>query len=110
MLDGMHAVVFVDNHDNQRGHGGGGGVLTASNQIEGNPAFHNDWQYKVAVAFMLGHDYGFKRVMSSYYFGNTDQVAASPTTSPRDPPAGRPPPSQTPAVTGGPASTAGAAS
>ena len=31
----------------QRGHGGGGGVLTASNQIEGNPAFHNDWQYKV---------------------------------------------------------------
>lgn len=73
MLDGMHAVVFVDNHDNQRGHGGGGGVLTASNQIEGNPAFHNDWQYKVAVAFMLGHDYGFKRIMSSYYFGNTDQ-------------------------------------
>merc|ERR1719209_1710399 len=25
MVDGMHAVVFVDNHDNQRGHGGGGG-------------------------------------------------------------------------------------
>ena len=64
MVDGMHAVVFVDNHDNQvisgismitimtmivkqRGHGGGGGVLTASNQIQGNPAFHNDWQYKV---------------------------------------------------------------
>merc|ERR550532_2640796 len=73
MVDGMHAVVFVDNHDNQRGHGGGGGVLTASNQIEGNPAFHNDWQYKVAVAFMLGHDYGFKRIMSSYYFQDTDQ-------------------------------------
>merc|ERR1719481_1216394 len=30
MADGMHAVVFVDNHDNQRGHGGAGGVLTAS--------------------------------------------------------------------------------
>merc|ERR1711971_248580 len=42
-------------------------TLTASNQINGNPAFHNDWQYKVAVAFMLGHDYGFKRIMSSYY-------------------------------------------
>merc|ERR1711971_847805 len=70
MVDGMHAVVFVDNHDNQRGHGG---VLTASNQINGNPAFHNDWQYKVAVAFMLGHDYGFKRIMSSYYFQDTDQ-------------------------------------
>jgi len=69
MADGMHAVVFVDNHDNQRGHGGGGGVLTASNEIDG----HNDWQYKVASAFMIAHDYGFKRVMSSYYFQNTDQ-------------------------------------
>merc|ERR1712107_230193 len=28
---------------------------------------------KVAVAFMLGHDYGFKRIMSSYYFQDTDQ-------------------------------------
>ena len=86
MADGMHAVVFVDNHDNQRGHGGGGGVITASNQIGGNPAEHNDWQYKVglatgnnnkydqvATAFMLGHDYGFKRLMSSYYFSDTDQ-------------------------------------
>ncbi len=33
MADGMHAVVFVDNHDNQRGHGGGGGVLTASSKF-----------------------------------------------------------------------------
>jgi hypothetical protein len=33
MADGMHAVVFVDNHDNQRGHGGGGGVLTASSEF-----------------------------------------------------------------------------
>ena len=23
---------------------------------------------------MLGHDYGFKRIMSSYYFQDTDQV------------------------------------
>ena len=37
-------------------------------------AGHNDWQYKVASAFMIAHDYGFKRVMSSYYFSNTDQV------------------------------------
>ena len=29
---------------------------------------------QVAVAFMLGHDYGFKRIMSSYYFQDTDQV------------------------------------
>jgi len=68
MADGMHAVVFVDNHDNQRGHGGAGGVLTASNNAQG----HDDWKYKVASAFLLAHDYGFKRVMSSYYFDNTD--------------------------------------
>merc|ERR1712088_745508 len=68
-----------DNHDNQRGHGGGGGVLTASNQIEGNPAFHNDWQYKVAVAFMLGHDYGFKSIMSMAQFAN--KVIGQPVTN-----------------------------
>lgn len=67
MADGVHAVVFVDNHDNQRGHGGAGGVLTAS-----GPG-HNDWQYKVASAFMLAHEYGWKRIMSSYYFDNSDQ-------------------------------------
>jgi len=66
MADGMHAAVFVDNHDNQRGHGGAGGVLTASGPD------HNDWQYKIGSAFLLAHDYGFKRIMSSYYFSNTD--------------------------------------
>ena len=28
MLDSGHALVFVDNHDNQRGHGAGGNMLT----------------------------------------------------------------------------------
>lgn len=28
MMPDGNAFVFVDNHDNQRGHGGGGGVLT----------------------------------------------------------------------------------
>ena len=28
LSDGLHAVVFTDNHDNQRGHGNGGDVLT----------------------------------------------------------------------------------
>merc|ERR1712048_39811 len=45
MADGMHAVVFVDNHDNQRGHGGAGGVLTASNNVQG----HDDWKYKIGA-------------------------------------------------------------
>jgi len=70
MADPAHAMVFVDNHDNQRGHGGGGGLLTHD----------NPFGYKMGVAFMLAHDYGFKRVMSSYYFDNTDQ--GPPSTHP----------------------------
>ncbi|KAM3914848.1 pancreatic alpha-amylase-like [Leptodactylus fuscus] len=51
------ALVFVDNHDNQRGHGGGGdSILT----------FFDARLYKMAVAFMLAHPYGFTRVMSSF--------------------------------------------
>uniref|UniRef100_H3A6W9 Alpha-amylase n=1 Tax=Latimeria chalumnae TaxID=7897 RepID=H3A6W9_LATCH len=51
------AVVFVDNHDTQRGHGpGGASVLT----------FWNSRMYKIAVGFMLAHPYGFTRVMSSF--------------------------------------------
>ena len=35
--------------------------------------YKDDYQYKLANAFMLAQDYGFKRVMSSYYFDDTDQ-------------------------------------
>lgn len=52
----------MDNHDNQRGHGGGGGVLT----------YKEDYNYKLAVGYHLAHEYGFKRVMSSYYFEDSD--------------------------------------
>ena len=58
------AFVFADNHDNQRGHGGGGDVVTHKTPFE----------YTAAISFMLAFDYGFTRVMSSYYFGeDTDQ-------------------------------------
>ena len=58
------AFVFADNHDNQRGHGGGGDVVTHKTPKE----------YTAAISFMLAFDYGFTRVMSSYYFGeDTDQ-------------------------------------
>ncbi|CAG0879313.1 unnamed protein product [Darwinula stevensoni] len=57
------AFVFVDNHDNQRGHGGAGDVLTHK----------NPFLYKLGVCYMLAHPYGFTRVMSSYYFENTDE-------------------------------------
>ncbi|XP_061398681.1 alpha-amylase 2-like [Musca vetustissima] len=65
MLPSEDAIVFVDNHDNQRGHGAGGAdILT-----------HKDPElYKAAVAFMLAHPYGkVTRVMSSYSFANSDQ-------------------------------------
>ena len=57
------AEVFVDNHDNQRGHGGGGNVVT-----------HKDGQlYNLANYYMLAWPYGYPQVMSSYHFSNADQ-------------------------------------
>lgn len=57
------AVVFIDNHDKQRGHGGGGTYLT-----------HKQADlYSLANVFMLAFPYGYPQVMSSYPFGNSDQ-------------------------------------
>ncbi|GFG37751.1 hypothetical protein Cfor_05293 [Coptotermes formosanus] len=58
------ALVFVDNHDNQRGDGGtGGNILT----------YKTSKLYKMAVAFMLAHPYGYPRIMSSFFFNDTNQ-------------------------------------
>lgn len=65
LLPPEDAIVFVDNHDNQRGHGAGGADILTFKQPE---------LYKLAIAFMLAHPYGkVTRVMSSYDFTNTDQ-------------------------------------
>ncbi len=61
MSDGLHALVFSDNHDNQRSNPDS--VLTHK----------EDYTYKLGVSFLLAQPYGFKRVMSSYYFDNKDQ-------------------------------------
>jgi glycosidase len=53
------AVVFTDNHDNQRGHGGGG-VLTYKDNANGKNT------YTLANVFMLAWPYGYPKVMSSY--------------------------------------------
>ncbi|XP_012282130.1 alpha-amylase 2 [Orussus abietinus] len=63
LLPSKDALVFVDNHDNQRGHGGGGSVLT----------YKTSKEYKMAVAFMLAHPYGVPRIMSSFHFDYSDQ-------------------------------------
>jgi len=63
MAQSDRAFIFVDNHDNQRGHGGAGSVVT----------YKNARDYKQAQAFTLAQDYGFTRIMSSFDFSNTDQ-------------------------------------
>jgi alpha-amylase len=61
-LPGDQAIVFVDNHDIQRGHAFGDEVVN----------YKDGRRYDLAVAFMLAHPYGYPLVMSSYAF-ETDQ-------------------------------------
>ncbi|KAK5645222.1 hypothetical protein RI129_006522 [Pyrocoelia pectoralis] len=63
-LSSENSLIFIDNHDNQRGHGAGGAnILT----------YKNAKQYKMATAFMLAYPYGITRIMSSFYFDFSDQ-------------------------------------
>ncbi|MGB3201695.1 MAG: alpha-amylase family protein [Nodosilinea sp.] len=57
------SVVFIDNHDKQRGHGGGGDYLT----------YKNGDLYSLANVFMLAFPYGKPQVMSSFAFTNPEQ-------------------------------------
>ncbi|XP_073813894.1 amylase related [Musca autumnalis] len=59
-LPSEDALVFVDNHDNQRD---GGDVLT----------YKQSKQYKMATAFGLAYPYGISRIMSSFDFSDRDQ-------------------------------------
>lgn len=63
-LPSEQAFVFVDNHDNQRGHGAGGNDILTHKEPK---------PYVMATAFMLAHSYGIPRVMSSFHFDSTDQ-------------------------------------
>lgn len=62
LMPSEQAVVFIDNHDTQRGHGAGGGVLTYK-----EPELH-----RLALVFMLGWPYGRPKVMSSFAFSDDD--------------------------------------
>ena len=66
------AVVFVDNHDIQRGHAFGDEVVN----------YKDGKRYELAVAFMLAHPYGYPLVMSSYAFEDDQQ--GPPDVSPHD--------------------------
>ena len=52
------AIVFTDNHDNQRGHGGGGWVLT----------YRDGSLHTLANMFLLAFNYGTVALMSGYQF------------------------------------------
>jgi alpha-amylase len=69
-LPADRAIVFVDNHDIQRGHAGAVDVLN----------YKDGKLYELAVVFMLGHSYGNPMVMSSYRFDDGDQ--GPPGTAP----------------------------
>ena len=64
------AVVFVDNHDLQRGHAGGEDIIN----------YKYGELYDLANVFMLAWPYGYPMVMSSYYFEDSDQ--GPPATRP----------------------------
>lgn len=70
-LPGESALVFIDNHDNQRGHGAGGSVLM----------YRDGSEYDLAMAFMLAYGRGRPRVMSSFAFESSSQ---GPPTSEDD--------------------------
>jgi alpha-amylase len=66
------AIVFVDNHDIQRGHAASGDIVN----------YKDGPRYDLAVAFMLAHPYGYPLVMSSYQFEDDGQ--GPPASSPHD--------------------------
>lgn len=56
-LPSHSAIAFVDNHDNQRGHGSGDPLTFAERPL-----------YELALVFMLAWPYGYPQIMSSYAF------------------------------------------
>jgi alpha-amylase len=70
------AIVFVDNHDIQRGHAASGDIVN----------YKDGARYDLAVTFMLAYPYGYPLVMSSYDF--EDDGEGPPRSSPHDETAG----------------------
>jgi alpha-amylase len=58
LIQSDKAVVFIDNHDTQRG--------------EAKLTYKNGPLYTLANVFMLAHPYGYPKVMSSYAFSDHD--------------------------------------
>lgn len=69
MIPDGDAQIMIDNHDNQRGHGAGGNILT----------FFEARLYKIASAFMLAWPYGYPVIMSSYNFNRNNDAQGPPS-------------------------------
>ncbi len=69
LVPSQQSVVFIDNHDKQRGHGGGGNYVT----------YQDGDLHTLAMVFMLAYPYGQPRIMSSYAFETSEQ--GPPTTA-----------------------------
>lgn len=61
LLPAEQALVFVDNHDRERGHGG-----------TGNLTYKDDKRYRLANIFMLAYPFGYPGIMSGYQFTDED--------------------------------------
>ncbi|MDS1269522.1 carbohydrate-binding module family 20 domain-containing protein [Lipingzhangella sp. LS1_29] len=75
-LAANEATVFVDNHDIQRdGHSDGKELLT----------YHDGERHYLATAYLLAHDYGTPKVMSSYDFElDGGEAEGPPNHEPQD--------------------------
>lgn len=67
LMPSNKAVAFVDNHDKQRGHAGGGSYIT----------YHYGATYDLANIFMLAWPYGYPALMSSYAFNRSSTYDTS---------------------------------
>lgn len=63
LVPSQQSMVFIDNHDKQRGHGGGGNYVT----------YQDGELHTLAMVFMLAYPYGKPRIMSSYAFVTSEQ-------------------------------------
>ncbi len=72
MIPDGDSLAFVDNHDNQRGHGAGGEILT----------YRKSRSYKIANAFMMAWPYAFVQIMSSYDFVLANDWQGPPSDGP----------------------------
>ncbi len=67
LLPSSDAVVFVDNHDNQRGHG-----------MSAETTHRDGAVYDLASVFLLGWPYGYPKLMSSYRWDGVHDSAGPP--------------------------------